>query len=124
MRHVLTLRSHFEAALDELQTITRAQPDETAPGAPGSLGNRPLIVLSAGKSAAAPAWAEGWADAQARLAGLSRRGVHIAAENCGHSIALEHPKLVAAAVEAVVRAVGGAPFDVTDVRRLASRTAG
>ncbi len=121
MRHVLTLRSHYEAALGELETITRAGPDEMVPGLPGSLGERPVIVLSAGRSAARPEWVDGWAAAQARLAGLSRRGVHIVARNCGHSIALEHPKLVAAAVEAVVRAVRGGPFDVAPVERLASR---
>jgi pimeloyl-ACP methyl ester carboxylesterase len=120
MRHVLTLRSHFEAALDELQSATRVQPDEIVPGIPGSLGARPVIVLSAGKSAADPAWVVGWAEAQGRLAALSQRGAHIVARNCGHSIAVENPKLVAAAIEAVVRAVRGAPFDVSDVQQLAS----
>ncbi|MGH6971242.1 MAG: alpha/beta fold hydrolase, partial [Caulobacteraceae bacterium] len=71
MRHVVTLRSHFEAALDELLTATRAGPEETAPGEPGSLGGRPVLVLSAGGSAALPAWADGWAEAQERLARLS-----------------------------------------------------
>jgi pimeloyl-ACP methyl ester carboxylesterase len=121
MRHVLTLRSHYEAALDELETITRAGPGEMASGAPGSLGERPVIVLSAGRSAARPEWVEGWAEAQARLARLSRRGVYIEARNTGHSIALENPKLVAAAIEAVVRAVRGTPFDVARVEQLASR---
>lgn len=122
MRHMLGLRTHFEAALDELQAACRATPEEMAPGQPGSLGDRPLIVLSAGKRSAmtAPAWEEGWADAQARLAALSQRGVHLVAENNGHSLALENPKLVAAAIEAVVMAVRGAPLDVSEVRRRAS----
>jgi pimeloyl-ACP methyl ester carboxylesterase len=120
MRHVLGLRRHFEAALDELEAAARATSEEMTPGRPGSLGERPLIVLSAGKSAAPPAWVDGHAEAQARLASLSQRGVHMVAENNGHSIALENPKLVASAVEAVVRAVRGAPFDVSEVRRLAS----
>jgi len=123
MRHILGLRSHFEAALDELQAAGRATPEEMAPGEPGSLGERPLIVLSAGKSSADPAWKEGWTDAQARRAALSRRGVHIVAENNGHSLALENPKLVAAAVAAVVLAARGAPFDVSEVRRLAASPA-
>jgi pimeloyl-ACP methyl ester carboxylesterase len=123
MRHILGLRSHFDAALDELQAASRATPDEMTPGAPGSLGDRPLIVLSAGKSDADPAWREGWADAQARLAALSRRGVHIVAENSGHSLALENPKLVAAAVEAVVMAARGAPFDASEVQGLAASPA-
>jgi pimeloyl-ACP methyl ester carboxylesterase len=121
MRHVLGLGSHFEAALDELEAASRATPAEMQPGEPGSLGERPMIVLSAGRSAQDPAWAEGWADAQSRLAALSRRGVHLVAEHNGHSLALENPKLVAAAVEAVVRAVRGEPFDLADVRRLASK---
>ncbi|HLY79805.1 MAG TPA: alpha/beta hydrolase [Caulobacteraceae bacterium] len=120
MRHVLGLRSHYEAALDELQAAARATPDEMEPGQPGSLGERPLIVLSAGRSAQPAAWQEGWTAAQTRLAALSRRGVHVVAENNGHSLALENPKLVSAAVEAVVRAVRGGTFDVSGVRRLAS----
>lgn len=122
MRHVLGLRTHFEAALDELQAASRATPEEMAPGEAGSLGDRPLIVLSAGRrsATAAPAWEEGWAEAQARLAALSRRGVHLVAENNGHSLALENPKLVAAAIEAVVKAVRGAPLDVSEVRRFAT----
>lgn len=124
MRHVLGLRSHFEAALDELQAAARATPEEMEPGKPESLGDRPLIVLSAGRSAQDAAWREGWAAAQTRLAALSRRGVHLVAENNGHSLALENPKLVAVAIEAVVSAVRGQPFDVSEVRRLAAAGGG
>ena len=122
MRHVLSLRSHYEAALDEIQAAGRATPDEMTPCAAGSLGERPLIVITAGKvgDSPEPAWREGWAETQARLAALSRRGVHMLAENNGHSLALENPKLVAAAVEAVVRAVRGEAFDVSEAQRLAS----
>jgi len=42
------------------------------------------------------------------------------AENNGHSLALQNPTLVAAAAEAVVRAVRGEAFDVSEVRRLAA----
>ena len=121
IRHVLGLRSHYDAALDELQAAARATPEEMESGKPGSLGERPLIVLSAGRSAQDAAWQEGWAAAQARLAALSRRGVHLVAENNGHSLALESPRLVAGAIEAVAKAVRGEPFDVSQVRLLASR---
>lgn len=121
MRHVLTLRRHYEAALDEMRTAASAQPDETAPGARGSLGERPVIVLSAGKSSAQPPWTDGWLDAQHRLAGLSRRGVHIVAEHTGHSMAQENPGLVASAIAAVVRAARGDAFDVSEVQQKASR---
>jgi pimeloyl-ACP methyl ester carboxylesterase len=122
MRHVLGLRSHFEAALDEIQAAGRATSEEMTSGPPGSLGERPLIVISAGRAAAdpEPAWQEGRAETQARLTALSRRGVHIVAEDNGHSLALANPRLVAAAVEAVVRAARGAAFDVSEVRRLAA----
>ena len=120
MRHVLGLRSHFEAALDELQAATRATSEEIQSGKPGSLGDRPLIVLSAGRSTQDAAWEEGRAAAQIRLAALSQRGVHLVAENNGHSLALENPKLVAAAIEAVVRAVRGERLDLSEVRRLAA----
>jgi pimeloyl-ACP methyl ester carboxylesterase len=123
MRYILGLRSHFDAALHELQAAGRATAQEMAPGEPGSLGERPLIVLSAGKSSADPAWKDGWSEAQARLAALSRRGAHIVAEHNGHSLALENPRLAAAAVEAVVLAARGAPFDVSEVRRLAANPA-
>ncbi|HEY1559874.1 MAG TPA: hypothetical protein VGF71_03180 [Caulobacteraceae bacterium] len=123
MRHVLGLRSHFEAALDEIRAAARATPEEMTPGAPGSLGDHPLIVLTAGRVGAdsEPAWRNGWIEAQDRFAALSPRGVRIVAENNGHSLVLENPKLVAAAIEAVVKAVRGEPFDVTEVRRLASK---
>jgi pimeloyl-ACP methyl ester carboxylesterase len=121
MRHVLGLRRHFEAALDELQAAGRATAEEMQPGEPGSLGDRPMIVLSAGRAAQDPAWIDGRAEAQARLAALSRRGVHLVAEHDGHSLALENPKLVAAAIETVVRAVRGETFDVAEVRRLAAK---
>ncbi|MFI4973516.1 MAG: alpha/beta fold hydrolase [Caulobacterales bacterium] len=122
MRHVLGLRSHYEAALDEIQAAGRATAEEMTPGEPGSLGDRPLIVLQAGKQSADsdPVWRDGWVEAQARLAGLSRRSALIVADNNGHSLALENPRLVAAAVEAVVKAVRGGEFDVSEVRRLAA----
>ncbi|CAN5699676.1 hypothetical protein BH10PSE5_BH10PSE5_16820 [soil metagenome] len=119
MRHVLGLRGHFDTALDELQAAGRATREEMEAGRPGSLGDRPLIVLSAGRSAQDAAWQDGWADAQNRLAALSTRGIHIVAENNGHSLALENPDLVAAAVEAVVRVVRGEPFEASTVRELA-----
>ena len=84
-----------------------------------------MVAIRAGKAGAdpEPAWREGRAETQAQLAALSRRGVHIIAENNGHSLALENPTLVATAVEAVVGVVRGAVFDVSDVRKLA-RSAG
>jgi pimeloyl-ACP methyl ester carboxylesterase len=121
MLHTLGLPGHFEASLAELQAIDRATPEETAALEPGSLGDRPLIVLCHGKPGAMSAWEEGWAEAQARLAALSTRSAHLVAARNGHSIALENPGLVAACIAAVVGAVRGGGFDVAEARRLASR---
>ncbi len=122
MLHILGLPGHFEASLGELLAIDRATPQEMAPGEPGSLGDRPVIVLGHGKpyEGATAAWEEGWADAQARLAGLSTRSARIVAVSTGHSIALENPGLVAASISAVVNAVRGGGFDVAEARRLAT----
>jgi phage tail sheath gpL-like len=65
-------------------------------------------------------WQEGRAESQARLAALSSNSAHITGTSLGHSIALERPALVAAAVAAVIAAVNGGPLDVTEVRRLAA----
>jgi pimeloyl-ACP methyl ester carboxylesterase len=119
MLHLLGLPGHFEASLAELQAIDRATPQEMATAMRGALGDRPLIVLSHGKPGALVAWEEGWAEAQARLAALSTRSAHLIAARNGHSIALENPRLVAACIAAVVGAVRGGDFDLTEARRLA-----
>ncbi len=122
MLHVLGLPGHFEASLEELQAIGRVSPQEMVPGEPGSLGDRPMIVLSHGRpyEGAVAAWEQGWDDAQARLAALSTRSAHIVAVSNGHSIALENPRLVAASITAVVNAVRGGEFDVSEPKRLAT----
>ncbi len=85
-----------------------------------SAGESPPFVLVGGSFGGL---LDGWAAAQTRttrLAALSRRGVHIVAQNNGHSLVVENPKLAAAAIQAVVRAARGEPFDVSEVRRLAT----
>src|SRR5262245_22226713 len=85
--------------------------------ATGRLGDRPLVVLSAGKH-------DGFAadfpadlaasisalvrDCQRDLVGLSSRGEHVVAQSSGHMIQLDRPDVVVAAVGAVVRAARSA----------------
>jgi hypothetical protein len=54
------------------------------------------------------------------LAALSSNSAHIKGVGLGHSIALERPALVVAAVQAVLNAAAGCPLDTTEVRRLAT----
>jgi len=119
---IVSRPSHFEASLEELTAIDATAPEMKVAGGFGRLGERPLIVLSSGKppSGAYAVWAEGAAEAQARLATLSSNSAHITAPHTGHSMALENPPLVAAAIAAVIAAAAGAPLDVTEVERLAA----
>ena len=83
MRHVLTLRSHYEAALDELETATRAQPHETAAGRTRLAGRAPRHR----RQRRPIDRAAGMGGRLVRSAGTarrtSRRGVHIVAEARG-----------------------------------------
>jgi pimeloyl-ACP methyl ester carboxylesterase len=121
MRHVLGLGRHFEASLEEMRVALGAGAEEARAAETGSLGDVPVVVISAGKRPKGPAWLweQGWAEAQERLAALSRRSAHIIAERTGHAIAWERPALAAAAVRAVVDAARGGAFDLADVRRRA-----
>lgn len=92
---------NFLAGLAELQPSS------------GSLGDRPLIVLTNGKGGAVPGaspeqtakLAIAWHDLQVDLTHLSTNSAQVIAENCGHFIQLQAPKLVTASVRQVVDAV-------------------
>lgn len=118
---VVPRRSHYMTALDEFTAIDATPQEGQRPGGFGMLGNRPLIVLSQGVPGTLPEWEEGDDASQHYLAGLSTNGVRIVAEGIGHSIGIEHPDLVAAAIKAVVDAVRGQPFDVTESQALAAK---
>ncbi|MEZ4710142.1 MAG: alpha/beta hydrolase [Caldilineaceae bacterium] len=79
-----------------------------------TVGNIPLIVLSAGKhelpgSAIPPEsveeMAQVWQQLQAELAALSPQGQQVAVAESGHYIHLEQPQVVIAAIDEVVAAV-------------------
>jgi pimeloyl-ACP methyl ester carboxylesterase len=89
---------------------------EGATRAAGGLGNRPLIVLTAGRQGSVPSdsvevreaaeFHEVWVhQLQAQLAGLSTRGRQIVVANSGHSINYEAPNEVVKAVGDVVHQV-------------------
>jgi pimeloyl-ACP methyl ester carboxylesterase len=114
---------HHLASLEELSAVDRTPPAMRAAGGFGGLGGRPLIVLSHGRpyTGDMSVWEQGFAGSQARLAALSSNSARIVAAGVGHSIGLERPDLVAAAIAAVIGAASGAPLDVREVERLARR---
>jgi pimeloyl-ACP methyl ester carboxylesterase len=73
------------------------QADDAHLRAAGTLGDRPLVVLSATQTTAASA---SWRAGQRTLAGLSSNSTQILAEG-SHLIAWEHPDLVIGAIERV-----------------------
>jgi len=119
---IVSRPGHFLAALEELTAIDATPAQMKVAGGFGHLGDRPLIVISSDQVIGGDmaVWQQGRADAQARLAALSSNSAHITGTGLGHSIALERPSLVAAAVAAVITAVNGGPLDVAEVRRLAA----
>ncbi len=108
---ILSRPGHFLAALDELSAIDATPPEMQVAGGFGRLGDMPQIVLSADKPVTGDmaVWHEGATAAQTRLAALSSNSEHIIGIGLGHSIALERPALVAAAIAAVLKAATGAP---------------
>lgn len=123
---VVPRAGHYRTGLDEFSAIDRTPDAMKRPGGFGTLGDRPLIVLGRGVSSggAMSPWDEGYAESQARLAALSTNSANFIAAGIGHSIALQHPRLVAAAIAAVVAAVKSGPLDTGEVARLAAEGAG
>jgi hypothetical protein len=88
---------------------------DNAARASGTLGDRPLVVLTAGRYGASPdsiearagaAFHEVWVHRlQADLARLSTRGRQVIVENSGHTIGFQAPDAVVTAVRDVVEEV-------------------
>jgi pimeloyl-ACP methyl ester carboxylesterase len=108
----LNLQSKFaRAAISELEAFSQSG-DEVR--ATGTLGDRPLVVLTAGQDpdeahlqegvslAEARAFHQAWVDdLQVRLAKLSTHGRHVIVPDSNHLIPLERPDAVAAAIRDV-----------------------
>jgi pimeloyl-ACP methyl ester carboxylesterase len=126
MLELFSRPDHHLASLEELSSALDLTPPELqAAGGFGELGDRPLVVLSHGVPYAGEmaVWEEGFTESQARLAGLSANSAHVVVPGAGHSIGLERPDIVTAAIEAVVTAVrGGEPLNANAVDALVART--
>jgi pimeloyl-ACP methyl ester carboxylesterase len=78
-----------------------------------SFGDKPLVVLTRGKEAPEPGISpelaaqlvQVWRQMQVELSELSSNSLHLVARNSSHFIQVDEPKLVSAAVRAVVHAV-------------------
>lgn len=99
-----------EATTSEVENLQRDANDLRAAG---NLGDKPLIVLTAGKGmfglpVTSPDWVElrkRWVESHERLAELSTRGKRIMAPDAGHMIPVERPEAVISSVREVVTAL-------------------
>lgn len=94
---------HSAAAADDLRALLNAPAAIRQAEPPGSLGDRPLIVLTHGIPfpPMAAAMEEGWSDSQQRLAHLSTDSELVVAHKSGHLIHLDEPELVVESVRRV-----------------------
>ena len=97
-----------------------------------SIGDRPLVVLTAGVRDAPPGispeekalMARVWLEMQTELAHLSTNAVHVVAERSGHFIQRDAPPLVVASIRQVVDASRtGRPLDFNALSALAHASA-
>lgn len=109
---------YFDAVVSELAALGESIAQLCAIGSDNtmSLGDKPLVVLTASVERSAMEWhslfdfpieqyKQGWTVLQAGLTGLSSHSTHIIAEKSGHGIIIEQPELVIDAVRQVVEAV-------------------
>ncbi len=119
-------RAMLQALIFQPKSIAGSESEEANLGvsadevrAAGNLGDRPLIVLTAGKrylprnpAAArdAAAWYEVWTrELIPQLTQLSSRGQHSVVEGSGHMIPLEAPDAVVSAIRQVVQEIRAGP---------------
>jgi hypothetical protein len=99
-----TLRtSMFVEAADEMRSIRDASSEERHSSIPGSLGDRPVAVITHGvkfPGGFAPL-EDGWAESQERLAALSSNSLRVTIEKAGHQVQTDAPDVV---VEIIRRA--------------------
>ena len=94
---------HAYAAGDDMRSLMNATESSRRPDAPGSLADRPLVLLHHGVPfpPMAAVMEECWAESQQTLASLSTNSEIILAKNSGHLIHVDEPSLVVDAVRRV-----------------------
>lgn len=114
---------HAAATADDMRCLLNAPQTARTPDEPGSLGDRPLVLLRHGIPfpPMAAVMEEGWAESQQRLARLSRNSEIIVAEKSNHLIHVDEPQLVIEVVRRVHAAArGGVSLAEGDQRSLGS----
>lgn len=96
----------------EFLALDSIVPSLSAEMAPGRLGAVPLLVIRRGKTAQPPSDEDrNHREGQEALLALSSNSAMIVAENSGHTIPLDEPQVVAAAVRRMLEAIrGGRPL--------------
>jgi pimeloyl-ACP methyl ester carboxylesterase len=98
--------THSSKALSALmQDIASWRLSSAEARAAGSLGGRPVLVLSAGNIAAPPEFLEAWTNAQSDLARLSTRGRQITVGGGASDLLHDAPDAIVEAVRQVVAEV-------------------
>lgn len=94
---------HAQLFADDLQSLLAAWTMLRAPGGLGSLGDRPLSVLTHGIPfpGAAKAAEEGWQEGERKLAALSSNSELVVATRSNHMIYLDEPEVVVEAIRRV-----------------------
>lgn len=93
--------SVFRAGQDDMQAMSTLPQEFARLGAPWSLGDTPLVVITRGKPD--PGFDNAaWSAAHGRIAALSTRSIRITAENSGHNVHMDRPDLYAEAVKQVL----------------------
>ncbi len=127
MGYALCVRpTHATAAGDDMRALLNAPEAVRQPQPPGSLGDRPLILLAHGIPfpPMAAAMEEGWRDSQYRLMKQSTDSELIVAEKSGHLIYIDEPGLIVESVRRVHAAVrGGARLGSPATRLTSARPA-
>jgi thioesterase domain-containing protein len=107
------LQSAWDEPLQGENGIVDVDTIATSVGGGPDMGDRPVIVLTAGQNegSTAAAWTE-WLDLQKQAATISQNAVHAVVDDSDHAIPLRDPQTIVAATTAVAESIrdGNAPL--------------
>lgn len=107
-QEILQRESVFRAGQDDFLAMSKIDVELQKFGDLGTLGDKPLIVITAGKRDGFPPELEQvWDESHRWLATLSTRSTRIIAENSGHTVNNDRPDLLREATQQIVKMVDG-----------------
>lgn len=103
----LSTSAEYAALCDDLASLERVPQSQRSSKAAGSLGARPVIVITHGQAFPGPfaVLEKNWSQGQKRLAALSSDSVLIVAEKSNHMVQHDEPELIVNAIRRVHDAV-------------------